>query len=584
MALPLSAPLLGTLAHIFDSGTLDYGLWFVLAATILVALSIEHCHVAGLDRARIARRVALVAFVAALGIAGSAAAAGRVIAQPSGSLLPDLISDPPNPSFFNELNTEDGGTRLVVTFDGYVHNIGEGALDVVGNPQEPQGMKQRVRTNGEWEEVGSPTVRYETDDGHNHFHLIAAIEYVLWDELQGAQSALGSKIGFCLVDSEQMEPGTAQAYSEELDNFCEEGNPSATSLRMGVTPGWRDIYDATTTLQWVDVSNVAPGRYWIGAITDPNDEIVESNEANNDLIFSEVPIAVPGFSPRASSYTVSGEPVEVVLRSTAHGTVGQPAYVIEQGPTFGSINVPVGAVLSNPSFVYTPDAGYEGEDQVQFSVRNTASPYPFDSPTSTVSFQVEDAVAANSEPRDGIAPPQLTAPSTFFESWIGERSDVTIEVVGGDGGPASLHATNLPAGLVANAATGEISGVAIEAGFFQVELSASQNGLRTTQEVTWIVNPPRPESVLRDLADQSTARGELSRIRIAAGAIGTQFEADGLPDGVTLDPVAPLLSGTPREVGTYQVEIRQLNDDDEVIDTTSFAWTIRPTTDISFPL
>jgi len=392
------------LAHLFDAGADLSGWWIAAGGLALTVLVVEHHAVAGISLVRSAKRALAVALVATLTFIGAPLIASTAQAQPDGALLPDLISDPPRPSFFSELNAADGSTRLVVTFDGYIHNIGQGPLDVVGNPQLPQGMKQRVRSNGEWVEVGSPTVRYETDDGHNHFHLIEAIEYVLWNELQGSQTAIGSKVGFCLVDSEVVEPGQDQAYSEELDNFCQEDNPSATTLRMGITPGWRDIYDFTTTLQWVDVSDVAPGRYWIGAITDPNDEIVESNEDNNDLIFSTETIAVPGFAPRDQSFEISSPSRTISLAATPHGTVGQPIFVVEQGPSSGWLDVPVGTPFSSAEINYEPEAGFVGQDQIVYSVRDATSPYPFTSSTATVTFDV--ATPGEPErPSDGIAPP-----------------------------------------------------------------------------------------------------------------------------------------------------------------------------------
>ena len=84
----------------------------------------------------------LVGFVAA----GSVLVAGlpRVDAGQRTNGLPDLISDPPRPGYLKEIVDADGDTRLVVTFDGYIHNIGDGPLDVVGNPQVEGGMVQAL--------------------------------------------------------------------------------------------------------------------------------------------------------------------------------------------------------------------------------------------------------------------------------------------------------------------------------------------------------------------------------------------------------------------------------------------------------
>gem|GEM_PF-1034428 len=578
------------LAHILDPRN-GYSGWWLLAGLVgLTLLIAQHHFVAGFSRRELSRRArAAVAIALVLALSALVAPTGDA-RQSSASLLPDLISDPPRPSFLNEITTSVGETRLVVTFDGYVHNIGEGALDVVGNPQLPDGMKQRVFNGSTWEEVGSPTVRFETDDGHNHFHLIEAIEYVLWNELQGAQAAIGSKVGFCLVDSEQIEPGAEQDYSEEGDKFCQEDTPDATELRMGISSGWRDIYDATTTLQWVDVSNVAPGRYWIGAITDPNDEILESNEDNNALIFSTETFSVPGFAPREQpTIQVDDSVVEITLSSWPHGTVTAPIYVVEQGPSQGSLDVPVGAALRSPVLRYFPDPEAVGPDEIVFSVRDASSPYPLEAPTQRLALEIEPGIVSEEETETvdlgQSTVPLLVAPSTFFETSAGERSVVEIEVSDATGNPASLFAEGLPAGLSANAATGIIEGIALEEGIFNVVLSAvgSTPDEVITTEVTWIVNPATAASGLLDVADLSSPRGELARLRAGANVLGAVFEAEGLPPGINLDELAPVLLGSPTETGTYAVTLRQIEDGD-VVGESSFEWTVRSTTDINFAL
>lgn len=575
------------LAHIFESGSGLNPWWFVAAAAVLAVLVVEHHLVAGFDRSmlrvrfrRVLGGIAVVALVAVVAPVSSISFAG---AQSTGALLPDLISDPPRPSFFGELNTDDG-TRLVVTFDGYVHNIGDGPLDVVGNPQEVDGMRQRVLNDGEWEDVGAPTIRFETDDGHNHFHLIEAIEYVLWNELQGTQTAIGSKVGFCLVDSEQIESGSDQSYSEEGDKFCQEDNPGATELRMGISPGWRDIYDATTTLQWVDVSDVTPGRYWIGAITDPNDEILESNETNNDLIFSTDTIEVPGFSPRTQPPVAVDAPVaEFTLMSTAHGSVTRPVYVIEQGPTSGTLDVPIGADLGSPVVRYFPEPGFQGTDEIVFSVRDASSPYPFTAPLQTLSFDID---TRDIEPNDQAGSlPSLSTPSTFFETTVGESSMVQVVSTDATGDAARIFAIGLPAGLVADADSGAISGVAVEDGIFNVTIVAigATPADTSTLEATWIVNQADRTGGLNDVMDQSSPRNGLTRLRVGANALGLQFEAQGLPPGLAIEETAPLISGTPTEAGVYPVVLRQI-EGDQVVSETAFTWTIRATTDIEFAL
>lgn len=578
------------IVHIFENpGSVTR--WWLVALAAVSLLVLEHHVVAGFSATELRRRLHLaVGAVVILGL--TALLAPAVTAQPAGAQLPDLISDPPDPSFFKELEAADGSSQLVVTFDGYVHNIGEGALDVLGNPQVEGGMRQRVNTNGTWEDAGAPTVRFEVDDGHNHFHLIEVVEYVLWNELQGLQTATGSKIGFCLVDSEQVDVGFDQNYSEEGNNFCEEDNPAATELHMGISPGWRDVYDATTTLQWVDVSTVAPGRYWIGAITDPNNEIVESDEENNDLIFSTETISVPGYVPRPQTIEISesdaaaggdeGDGIQITLKASVHGTVGAPIYVIEQGPDAGTLDVPVGVDLTSPVLTYFPGPDYAGSDEFVFSVHDVSSSFPLITPTQVVELVGSELTSGARVPG---AAPTISLPSTFFETTNGTASEVPVTATLVTGEPARVYALGLPRGLVADTQSGLISGVAIEEGIFEVEILALGDTISeaTSQTVSWIVNPPSSDPHLLAVANRSSLVDQLARLPVARNVLGQNVEVRGLPPGVTLDEGNTALSGTPTEVGDFEVTVERIIDD-EVVEEASFVWTIRAGTAIDFPL
>ena len=261
--------------------------------------------------------------------AGGGALAVMASAQTIAPQLPDLRSDPPDgqspPEVYSNMpaGVDDW---LIVRFDGYVTNVGDGPLDIAGNPQIPGGVVQRARTGADWTTVGSPPdVRYETADGHNHFHLKRAMEYALYgsgpDPAARARVAPASKVGFCLFDTEpvladQDEP----VYDFTVSHFCEADNPGATSLRMGVSRGWRDIYSRSLQFQYVNVSNVPPGRYLLGATADPDNQIVETDEVN-PTAFAEAATTIPGVLAAPVRATLDRDAqVPVTLGVTAVGT------------------------------------------------------------------------------------------------------------------------------------------------------------------------------------------------------------------------------------------------------------------------
>jgi len=84
----------------------------------------------------------------------------------------------------------------------------------------------------------------------------------------------GTKTSFCLTDSDQW-PAT-------LPNASADGDYFACDAKMqGISVGWADVYSFTLPDQWIDITNVKPGKYWLEVIADPHNRIRESNEKNN---------------------------------------------------------------------------------------------------------------------------------------------------------------------------------------------------------------------------------------------------------------------------------------------------------------
>lgn len=332
-------------------------------------------------------------------LAGAACAAAAIpilaLAAP-GDELPDLRADAPDGAFLQRNGSTD--PRLLLRFDGYVTNIGEGPLDINGNPSAGT-MQQRVRNGGTFSNVRPVEVKFETADGHNHWHLMRISRYSLWNQAGTAEVAPGQKVGFCLYDIQggaSRVPGS-QAYEAKFyapANFCSVGNPGATSLRMGVSPGWRDVYDSSLALQWVDVLTTAPGTYRLAAEADPENKILESNESNPRK-FAAGSVTIPGYvaQPVGPIAVPFGAPTSITLKSqTVSGAgLGTGAFRIESDPPHGSLNADVGDTVTATSLVYQPDPGYSGPDSFTFSAITTTGDtrgFPRSPAKATASIQV----------------------------------------------------------------------------------------------------------------------------------------------------------------------------------------------------
>ncbi|MBA3810005.1 MAG: hypothetical protein H0X28_16655, partial [Solirubrobacterales bacterium] len=106
-------------------------------------------------------------------------------------LLPDLVADPPA-GIFLETSTTEGGLKktaepqLLLRFNGYIHNLGPGAVDFRGSRKSTgEAMKafQRVyNSDGSFkEEPSAAELLYASADGHEHWHLQRAAKYSLWN-------------------------------------------------------------------------------------------------------------------------------------------------------------------------------------------------------------------------------------------------------------------------------------------------------------------------------------------------------------------------------------------------------------------
>ena len=117
--------------------------------------------------------------------------------------------------------------------------------------------------------------------------------------------------------------------------------------------------------------------------------------------------------------------------------------------------------------------------------------------------------------------------------------------------PSSFNASGLPPGLQLNTSTGMISGTPTAGGIFDVAVVA-HGPVKTVQAtVRIVINGPKITSSLSPFADV----GRAFSYQISASSSASSYTAAGLPAGLSLDPITGLISGTPVEVGTFDVNV-----------------------------
>jgi lysyl oxidase len=350
----------------------------------------------GRSPARPRFRTLAVALAALAIVASPPAAAGAV----SPDLLPDLVAPSPTSPWLAVTRLGDGQDHLLLRFDGFIHNIGAGALEIRGSQPSNSLMTvtgQRIyREDGSYRDDNSrhPQIQFENADGHNHWHLKGAARFSLWNEGGTTQVASGAKVGFCLQDVEPVDAfASSRVYSSAATEYCKEAQPNASQVFEGISSGWQDVYAAKLPFQWVDVSNVSPGRDRLGAQVDPDNFVLEGNEANNGPTLAGETVTVPGYAPVPMS-GIESQPQAITLGAQPYGSPGPPVFKIESGPRHGTLSAPAGAPLAGAQVAYVPNRGYAGPDSFTFSARDASSPFPVQAPVAAVTIPANPRLQA----------------------------------------------------------------------------------------------------------------------------------------------------------------------------------------------
>ncbi|XP_034396957.1 protein-lysine 6-oxidase [Cyclopterus lumpus] len=128
---------------------------------------------------------------------------------------------------------------------------------------------QRVKNQGTADFLSSkPRYAWEWHSCHHHFHSMDEFSlYELLDADTQKRVAEGHKASFCLEDT-SCDPGYQRRYA-------------CTSHTQGLSPGCYDTYSADIDCQWIDITDVSPGKYILKVTVNPHHLVPESNYSNN---------------------------------------------------------------------------------------------------------------------------------------------------------------------------------------------------------------------------------------------------------------------------------------------------------------
>jgi PKD repeat protein len=174
------------------------------------------------------------------------------------------IAEIPATCYYNDdPNCSELGPDLLIREDIVYNSLYSSTINVTDNClinegcAQGYGARQVLRFTTQIQNIGNqdyfigvPTAgnsQFEWDECHNHYHYEGYAEYLLYDQLGNPMPQIGFKNGFCVLDLECSGGGTAK-YG------C--GN-------MGITAGCGDIYSSGLACQWIDITDVPAGDYFL---------------------------------------------------------------------------------------------------------------------------------------------------------------------------------------------------------------------------------------------------------------------------------------------------------------------------------
>ena len=126
--------------------------------------------------------------------------------------------------------------------------------------------------------------------------------------------------------------------------------------------------------------------------------------------------------------------------------------------------------------------------------------------------------------------------------------------------PTSFNATNLPAGLTVSTQTGAISGTPLAAGSTSVAISATNSSGTDTRTLAVTIAAAVTPPVISSATTTNGTSGAAFTYQIVASGSPTSYGISGtLPNGITLNTATGLLSGTPAQTGTFNVQVQATN-------------------------
>ncbi|NNC80353.1 MAG: CSLREA domain-containing protein, partial [Acidimicrobiales bacterium] len=209
--------------------------------------------------------------------------------------------------------------------------------------------------------------------------------------------------------------------------------------------------------------------------------------------------------------------------------------------TYSATNLPDGLSINPATGLISGTLSITSSGSYSVDVTATDDGSPVDSATTSFTWDVTDV----------NLPPTITTVWTGLGVGEDQVVSVTLTATDPEGLALTWSATGLPTGLSINPTSGEVSGTVDPnaGGVWPVIFTVTDvGGLTDTHGANFTVSKTNSQPLLTNPGNQSNDEDDIVSLPIVASDPDSEdtltYSATGLPDGLTIDPISGLISGT----------------------------------------
>ena len=496
------------------------------------------------------------------------------------------------------------GLPAGMTFDEATNTISGtpsevGSYDITVTTTDENGNSETTTFTIDVEDTTKPTVESVADQTQE---VNTEIEPIKIEATDNSGRAVTNKVdglpdGVTFDEATNTISGTPSevgSYDITVTTTDESGNVTETIFTI-------DVEDTTKPT----VESIA------GQTQEVNTEIepikIEAKDNSGQTVTNKVDGLPDGVTFDEATNTISGTPSEVgsytvtVTTMDESGNATETTFTIDVEDTTKPTVESVADQTQEVNTEITPIT-IESEDNSDQAVTNKVDGLPdgvtFDEATNTISGTPSEVgsytVTVTTTDESGNATettftidvedttkPTVKSVSDQTQEVNTEITPIKIEATDNSGQAVTNKVDGLPDGITFDEATNTISGTPSEVGSYDITVTTTDESGNAT-ETTFTINvEDTTKPTVEDIADQTQeVNTEIEPIKIEATDNGGQAvtnKVDGLPDGVTFDEATNTISGTPSEVGSYDI-IVTTTDENGNSETTTFTIDVEDTT------